>query len=76
MLGVKDDGLCGRLLGRSVHVEHRAQALYPTKWKTPMSANAVIRMPGEGKELQLAGKPLAFLVTGQDSKHTCMFDPT
>jgi quercetin dioxygenase-like cupin family protein len=42
----------------------------------PMSAEAVIRMPGEGKELTLAGKPLAFLVTGEDSKHTCMFEWT
>ena len=41
-----------------------------------MSANAVIRMPGEGKKVVLAGKPLAFLVTGQDSKHNCMFDWT
>lgn len=41
-----------------------------------MNAKAVIRMPGEGKEVTLAGKPLAFLVTGQDSKHACMFDWT
>ena len=41
-----------------------------------MSAKAVIRMPGTGKEVSLAGQPLAFLVTGQDSKHTCMFDWT
>ena len=41
-----------------------------------MSANAVIRMPGEGKEVTLAGKPLVFLVTGQDTKHTTMFDWT
>jgi quercetin dioxygenase-like cupin family protein len=41
-----------------------------------MSAEAVIRMPGGGKELMLAGKPLAFLVTGEDSKHTCMFEWT
>ena len=41
-----------------------------------MSAEAVIRIPGEGKELTLAGKPLAFLVTGEDSKHTCMFEWT
>ena len=33
-----------------------------------MSAKAVIRMPGEGKEVTLAGKPLVFLVTGQDTK--------
>ncbi|MDF2118009.1 cupin domain-containing protein [Roseiarcaceae bacterium H3SJ34-1] len=41
-----------------------------------MSAKAVIRMPGEGRELSLAGKPMAFLVTGEDSKHTSMFDWT
>jgi len=41
-----------------------------------MGAKAVIRMPGEGKELTLAGKPMAFLVTGADSKHTSMFDWT
>ena len=41
-----------------------------------MSATAVIRMPGEGKEVTLAGQPLAFLVTGEDSKHTCMFEWT
>jgi quercetin dioxygenase-like cupin family protein len=41
-----------------------------------MSANAVIRMPGEGKEVLLAGKPMTFLVTGDDTKHTSMFDWT
>ena len=41
-----------------------------------MSASAVIRMPDEGKIVVLAGKPLAFLVTGKDSKHNCMFDWT
>jgi quercetin dioxygenase-like cupin family protein len=41
-----------------------------------MSAKAVIRIPGEGKEVTLAGKPLVFLVTGQDTKHTTMFDWT
>ena len=41
-----------------------------------MSAKAVIRMPGEGKQVSLAGKPLVFLVTGQDTKHTSMFDWT
>ena len=39
-------------------------------------AKAVIRMPGEGKEHILAGQPMAVLVTGEDSKHTCMFDWT
>ena len=41
-----------------------------------MSVKAVIRMPGEGKEIALAGKPLVFLVTGQDTRHTSMFDWT
>jgi quercetin dioxygenase-like cupin family protein len=41
-----------------------------------MNAKAIIRMPGEGKEVTLAGQPMAFLVTGEDSKHTCMFDWT
>ena len=41
-----------------------------------MSQKAVIRMPGEGREVTLAGKPLAFLVTGEDTKHTSMFDWT
>jgi quercetin dioxygenase-like cupin family protein len=41
-----------------------------------MSAKAVIRMPGEGKELTLAGKPLAFLVIGEDTQHTSMFEWT
>ena len=41
-----------------------------------MSAKAVIRMPGEGKEVMLAGKPMTFLVTGGDTKHTSMFDWT
>ncbi len=41
-----------------------------------MSAKAVIRMPGEGKEVTLAGKPMTFLVTGDDTKHTSMFDWT
>ena len=39
-----------------------------------MSAKAVIRLPGEGKVVTLAGRPLTFLVTGADTKHTSMFD--
>jgi quercetin dioxygenase-like cupin family protein len=39
-----------------------------------MNTRAVIRMPGEGKTVGLAGQPLTFLVTGADSKHNCMFD--
>jgi len=41
-----------------------------------MSAKAVIRMPNEGKRVTLAGQPLAFLVTGQDTRHTSMFEWT
>ncbi len=41
-----------------------------------MAGKAVIRMPGEGNEVTLAGKPLVFLVTGDDTKHTSMFEWT
>ena len=41
-----------------------------------MSAKAIVRMPGEGKELKLAGEPLRLLVVGEDTKHTSMFDWT
>ena len=41
-----------------------------------MGATAVIRMPDENKGVKLAGKPLVFLVTGEDTKHTSMFDWT
>jgi quercetin dioxygenase-like cupin family protein len=41
-----------------------------------MSAKAVVRRPGEGKQISLAGKPLVFLVTGQDTRHTSMFEWT
>jgi quercetin dioxygenase-like cupin family protein len=44
-------------------------------WRKRMSAKTVIRMPGEGKKvLTLAGRPMTFLVTGEDTKHTSMFD--
>jgi quercetin dioxygenase-like cupin family protein len=40
-----------------------------------MSAKAVIRMPGEGKKVvTLAGRPTTFLLTGEDTQHTSMFD--
>jgi quercetin dioxygenase-like cupin family protein len=41
-----------------------------------MSAKAVVRMPGEGKEVTLAGQPMVFLVTGEDTRYTSMFDWT
>jgi quercetin dioxygenase-like cupin family protein len=41
-----------------------------------VSGKPVIRMPGEGKVVTLAGQPMIFLVTGNDTKHTSMFDWT
>jgi quercetin dioxygenase-like cupin family protein len=41
-----------------------------------MSAKAVIRRPGEGKVARLAGQPMAYLVTGEDTTYTSMFDWT
>jgi quercetin dioxygenase-like cupin family protein len=41
-----------------------------------MSGQAIIRRPGEGKCVKLAGHPMAFLVTGNDSRHTSMFEWT
>ena len=41
-----------------------------------MSAKAIIRHPGERKSVTLAGHPMAFLVTGEDTKHTSMFEWT
>lgn len=41
-----------------------------------MTAKPVVRMPGEGKGVTLAGKPMVFLVTGEDAKHVSMFDWT
>lgn len=41
-----------------------------------MSAKAIIRRPGQGKSVQLAGQPMHFLVTGEDTKYTSMFEWT
>ena len=41
-----------------------------------MSATPVIRMPDENKGVMLRGHPMVFLVTGEDTKHTSMFDWT
>jgi quercetin dioxygenase-like cupin family protein len=41
-----------------------------------MNARAVIRKAGEGEGVRLAGQPLVFLVTGESTKHTSMFDWT
>lgn len=41
-----------------------------------MSAQPVIRMPGEGHSVTLGGQPMTFLVTGPDTLHTSMFEWT
>ncbi|MDP9812633.1 mannose-6-phosphate isomerase-like protein (cupin superfamily) [Rhizobium tibeticum] len=41
-----------------------------------MSAAPVIHMPDENKGVILRGHPMVFLVTGEDTKHTGMFDWT
>ncbi|MBN9454372.1 MAG: cupin domain-containing protein [Bosea sp.] len=41
-----------------------------------MNAAPVIRMPGQTRGVTLRGYPMAFLVTGEDTKHTSMFDWT
>lgn len=41
-----------------------------------MSARAVIQMPGQADGVTLSGSPLAFLVTGEHTRHTSMFEWT
>jgi quercetin dioxygenase-like cupin family protein len=41
-----------------------------------MSADAVIRLPGENKGVSLRGHPMVFLITGDNTRHTSMFDWT
>jgi quercetin dioxygenase-like cupin family protein len=41
-----------------------------------MAPAAVIRQPHDDTGVKLAGQPMAFLVTGKDTKHTSMFDWT
>ena len=41
-----------------------------------MGNTAVIRMAHDGQGVTLAGHPMAFLVTGEHTKHTSMFDWT
>jgi quercetin dioxygenase-like cupin family protein len=41
-----------------------------------MPLKAVIRKPQDDRGVMLAGKPMAFLVTGEHTKHTSMFDWT
>ena len=38
--------------------------------------NALIRAPGDNTGVTLAGQPMAFLVTGRDTRHTSQFDWT
>jgi quercetin dioxygenase-like cupin family protein len=41
-----------------------------------MNRQPIIRRPGEGKGVKLAGQPMTFLVTGSDTRHTWMFEWT
>jgi len=41
-----------------------------------MAPTAVIRRPHDDMGIKLAGHPMAFLVTGNDTKHPSMFDWT
>lgn len=41
-----------------------------------MSGTPVIRMPGAGKTVALAGYPLTLVLTRADSPHLCLFDWT
>src|SRR5437667_12458548 len=41
-----------------------------------MNRPPIIRRPGEGKSVKLAGQPMGFLVTGSDTRHTSMFEWT
>lgn len=41
-----------------------------------MTATAIIRRPGEARTIHMGGQPMAFLVTGDDTRHTSMFEWT
>jgi quercetin dioxygenase-like cupin family protein len=41
-----------------------------------MNVKAVVRLPGEGNAVVLSGAPLVFLVTGEHTRHTSMFEWT
>lgn len=41
-----------------------------------MSATPVIRRPNDSEGVMLGGQPMVFLVTGQDTRYTSMFDWT
>jgi quercetin dioxygenase-like cupin family protein len=47
-----------------------------TKPVTRSVNKPVIRMPSENKGVALRGHPMVFLVTGDDTRHTSMFDWT
>jgi len=41
-----------------------------------MDREPIVRMPDEHRGVTLGGQPMSFLVTGQDTRHTSMFDWT
>ncbi len=41
-----------------------------------MNRSAIVQKLGRGKSVRLAGHPLAFLVTGKDTRYTSMFEWT
>ena len=41
-----------------------------------LTAQPIIRMPGDNTGVVLRGEPMAFLVTGKNTRHTSMFDWT
>lgn len=45
-------------------------------WGRPMTERATIYLPGEGKEVRLAGAPLRYLATSENSKYACVFEWT
>lgn len=64
-------------MGAAAGEEHRCLAVITDfKGEKQMSAKAVVRMPGEVSGVKLSGHPMSFLVTGDDTKHTSMFDWT
>ena len=44
--------------------------------RTVMTAKPVIQMPGEAQAVTLSGQPMAFLLTGENTKYTSMFEWT
>jgi len=65
------------LRGRQDHVVAiAAHDEAPKPWRSTVSAKSGHPNAGESKKVTLAGQPMAFLVTGEDTKHTSMFDWT